>query len=229
MKRTIIFLMLVLLSTSVWAGTFRDDFNDGKIHRWWFQEGEGIWKVENGELVFQSQGDASGLILGKTTWKDYTVGVRAKIVKNQTHREFIEGIGIIGRTHSKTKSYFFGFALAPLSGKRVLIFNVDGSLIIQKPVGKAFQWRLDTWYNLRVVARESQFELYIDDTLMLEYTDEKYPSGKIGIVGSYEFTSAHFDDFFVTGDDVVPDDIMAMSVSPKTKLATTWATMKREQ
>ena len=59
MKWVPIFLAAILISSSLWAGTVTDDFEDGNFEGWRpsrFALGEQAeWTVEQGELVFTSK------------------------------------------------------------------------------------------------------------------------------------------------------------------------------
>jgi hypothetical protein len=64
----------------------------------------------------------------------------------------------------------------------------------------------------------------MNDELVIDYTDSTYPVGKVGIASMFSGTTAHFDDFSVTGDDV-PDGFVA-PVEANGKLATSWGKIK---
>ena len=89
---------------------------------------------------------------------------------------------------------------------------------------KPFEWKLNKWYQLKVEAKESRFKFYLDDELMIDYKDKTHPTGMIGFGSAVHTTTAHFDDFVATGDDI-PD--LNLSVSPQSKLAVIWAEEKR--
>jgi hypothetical protein len=91
---------------------------------------------------------------------------------------------------------------------------------------KPYEWELDTWYNLRVTAEGEHFKFYVDDELVLEYEDNVHPTGQVGVGVAYTKTTAHFDDFVVSGDDV-PN--LNYSVSSKGKLPTMWGKIKNSQ
>ena len=86
MKCSIIGLTLFLLAGSTWAGTFSDNFDDGNMDEWTlfrpFGQGS-AWKIENGEIILQAIDGPIGFDIGETTWKNYTVRAKTKIVKHQ--------------------------------------------------------------------------------------------------------------------------------------------------
>ncbi|MBI1925058.1 hypothetical protein HYR99_12520 [Candidatus Poribacteria bacterium] len=107
--------------------------------------------------------------------------------------------------------------------KRLNVWLVNNPDVPLHYESSPFEWELNTWYELKVTAEGDQFKIYVDDELVHDYVDATHPSGAIGISTLFAGTTAHFDDFSVTGDDV-PDT--ARAVDTKAKLATTWATIK---
>ena len=59
---------------------------------------------------------------------------------------------------------------------------------------------------------------------MIDYKDKTHPTSMVGVGSVVHTTTAHFDDFVATGDDI-PD--LTLSVSPQSKLAVIWAKEKR--
>ena len=61
------------------------------------------------------------------------------------------------------------------------------------------------WYQLKVEAKESRFKFYLDDELMIDYKNKTaHPTGMSSLGAAVHTTTAHFDDFVATGDDI-PD------------------------
>jgi len=163
----------------VWAGTLRDDFDDGNMDEWDLSRAFDSWKVENGELVITPRGVPVEFFIGETTWDDYTVRVKTKIVKSTG---VMEGFGIMVRK-PPLPLHYYGFLLGTAKGERFLF--------------------------------------YVDDQLVIDYTDDVHSKGKVGIGAGVSGTTAHFDDFSVTSDG-----IQSSSVSPKAKLVATWSQVK---
>ncbi|MBC8236396.1 DUF1080 domain-containing protein [bacterium] len=223
MKYTMIILTLFLMIKSTLAGTLTDDFNDGNMDEW-TKVGKGNWKIKNGELIMSPLNSPFGFAIGEETWTDYTVSVRTKIVKHQLNLGWTEGTGLGLRYSPEWNIYFFGLATLGLGAKETLCFYMRGVWIGFHFERKPFDWKLDTWYHLKVVAAGEQFQFYVDDELVLDYKDNVHPKGQISIGGGYAKTTAHFDDFAVSGDDV-PN--LNYSVSPKGKLPTMWGKIKK--
>ena len=223
MKHIVIGVALLLLTTPVWAGTLRDDFDDGDMDEWDLTEASGIWEVKDGEFVMTPRSFPSLFYIGKTTWENYTVRVKARIVKHQS-TGWLEGPHVLVRRQALPgHTNVFGFGNRG-GGKIAFAFYAIGR--DQAPmrfVSDPFEWELDTWYDLKVTAEGEQFWFYVDNRLMIHYTDDTYPKGKVGIGSSFNGITVHFDDFSVTGDDV-PD--LNLDVAPEEKLATTWGQVK---
>jgi hypothetical protein len=221
MKHAAIGVALLMLTTSVWAGTLRDNFDDGNMDEWDLSEADPFWEVKDGELVITARAFPVQFFIGETTWGDYTVRVRTRIVKHRATGN-IEGPAIPVRRESLMHTYGFGLGTRG-GGKIAYAFYVQGNTTPRHYVSEAFQWELDTWYDLKLTAEGEQFWFYVDNRLVIHYTDNVYSKGKVGIASAFNGTTVHFDDFSVTGDDV-PD--LNLAVSPEVKLATTWGKVK---
>ena len=224
MKHAMIGVALLMLTTSVWAGTLRDDFDDGDMDEWDLSKAGNIWEVKNGELVITPRSSPVVLSIGETTWDNYTVRVRTRIAKHQTTGN-IEGPNIVVRRQPLPEHhlYVFGLGTRGVSSKMAYAFYVQGDTTPRHFVSEPFEWELDKWYDLKLTAEGERLFFYVDNQLVIDYTDGVYPKGKVGIASAFRGTTAHFDDFSVTGDDV-PD--LNLDVSPEVKLATTWGKMK---
>ncbi len=231
-------LILFLTTASVWAGTFSDNFNDGNMDGWtpftFFpgQVAKSTWRIENGELIFEAIDTPIGFFIGESTWKNYTMRVKAKMVKHQYDVVWAEGLFSFIRINpnSPFNLYIFGIGTTgnarPISEEKraYATFGQEGSAAFHHFEFEPFEWQLDTWYDLRITAKEDFFQFYINGALVLEYTDATHPTGGVGIsVCCMRGTTVHYDDFSLTGDDV-PDTVTA--VDPQAKLATTWGKLK---
>ena len=226
MKYAMVGLMPFLMITSAWAGTLRDSFDYSNMNEWTIGGSpNNKWRIENGALVLESiDTPPISFTIGETTWNNYTVRVKAKIVKQQPCVDWIEAAALRMR-HDLNGRYLFGVGTSGLSPKRVFACFIQAdNPTAQHFVFNPFEWQLDTWYDLRVTAEEDKFQFYVDDALVLEYMDATYPTGGVGVAVCCIKTTVYFDDFSVTGDDVPNRDLV---VSPKTKLATTWAKIKQ--
>jgi len=227
---SIISFLAVGLAT---AGTLRDNFDDGDLEGWtpliWRNGENAVHKVENGEAILKSVGGGSIIILGQTSWKNYTVSVRCKLVKHQPTPGWNEAAGILMRSqpvqNDASDIYAFDLGTVGLNQKTIHAFFCSrGGNAMQHLQSKPFEWKLNKWYQLKVEAKEERFKFYLDNKLMIDYKDKTHSTGMIGIGSAVNTTIAHFDDFVATGDEI-PD--LNLSVSPRSKLAVTWAEEKR--
>lgn len=219
---TLVIVIMTILPATLWAGTLNDNFNSGNMSRWDLSGApQSMWAINNGELVVTPRSPVE-FYTGETTWKDYTISVRAKIAKSQPSGA-IESVNISARSKAPLYGYVFGLGTLSDSNKYIFCFRANGSTIVSISVFKPFEWELDKWYDLKLIAEGNRFRFYVNNELFIEYTDATYPAGKVGITAGFSTTTAHFDDFSVTGNDV--PDILS-SVPPKDKLVTTWGKIK---
>lgn len=85
MRLTIV-LFVFLLPLSAWAGTFRDDFEDGNIEGWkrFTVAGTNLsdWFVENGVLVCRRPNPyGAHLVIGDVSWQNYTIECDVKLIE----------------------------------------------------------------------------------------------------------------------------------------------------
>ena len=84
---------------------------------------------------------------------------------------------------------------------------------------------MNEWYKIKVVAKGEDFEFYINDELIAEWSDDKLKSGKVG-VRTYSSVS-HFDNVLITGSGIpASKGEPGAAVDSASKLATTWGNIK---
>jgi hypothetical protein len=236
MKFTMSFLTLFLLMTSAWAGTLRDNFDDGDLDGWklWkLGDQTTQWSVKDGELVSTSQNVctwASILMIGDYSWRDYEVKADFKV-------EQIFGLGC----GSRSPSVLTILRIAPDAMRGV-------NVLIQSGADKIFDWcacqaatgvggnvqtmqsidcvtvKEGEWYTMRVVANGDNYEMFIDETKICEHKNALPKDGTAGVGAAN--CEVHFDNVVIKGDDIPNMDLSA-AVSPKAKLAKTWGEIKQ--
>ena len=244
MKRIMVMLILMFLVSLAWAEVFRDDFNDGDLEGW-VVKGEA--SIENGELIIGfPPPDAGDIVVGLlgVVSKDYEVSVSVKIAELLFQPVIANGANIGLRAHSQdenekrpplqyTLSYNFllGRHTDGRRGIGAAIWHVDK--IVRLPDGRIdgvhfgnkllefspFQFRMQQWYRLKVLARGNRFQVFIDNKKMLDFLDDTYVEGRI-YLSSGHGNRVHFDDFEVRWGDALP-------VQLQRKLTTTWGQIKR--
>lgn len=231
MKWTVIILFTFLLAKSSWAGTLRDDFSDGNVDGWkqvhtadrFPQLRPGEQHVENGELVIRAVNGASGIYVGDATWKDYEIQVDANITEHQFLDD--EGVYFAARTRwpGVIGNYIFSLGVC---GNIKCVEGWYGIADDPNPHDVKFvpwDWELNRWYRLKLVASGKRFRFYVDDVLAMEYVDDTHKVGGVGFGVQWRATTARFDNAVITGDDV-PDK--NLSVKMQGVLTTTWGRVR---
>jgi hypothetical protein len=213
---------MLLCALPLAAGILEDNFDDGDMGGWKFERGlEEQWKIKDGELILGSNMSLTGFSIGEYGWRDYTVGARVKITKHQPVLGLSEMATIIVRAKDPANFYVFGIGTLGLSNRQAQGYHFEaGKTGGFKKV--PFAWKLDTWYDLKVEVKGNQYKLYVHGELMFEYISELFQAGKVGL-GVGNSVTAHFDNFFATGDDVTGNP---QAVPPPAILATTWGKLK---
>jgi len=231
-----VFLSILLVSISAWAGTWRDDFNDDDLNGWrmykhvWKDRiipDDGNWRIENGAVIGGDRATNITYVLlmdKRWSWADYTAEVSVKfpeplqlwavvtlgVAPKESNASGLDIIHLLGGTFAEGFSY-----VAPG------LFNH----IIAQP----FEIKVDRWYRLkikiveRIDDEEGIVQCFIDDQPILQFRG--YRKGALGL--STCGAVVLFDNLVVTGPGIPDGGSGAKAVRPKGKLATTWAGLKR--
>lgn len=239
LKLTVIGLTLFLQLTSAWAGTLRDNFDDGNLNGWRSFKGQANnlpvdqsaqWFVEEGELVHISKDVcmwASILGIGDNTWRDYEFECQFRMEKFflpgcgflplvgfgvhfDEPKEFINGLDIVVGTGGGGV-WNLPFCERFFQGNHVQLGGV-GNISLEQ--GK--------WYTAKIIVKGNSYKMFVDNRLLCDNKSDFPDAGAAGLMGKNG--EVHFDNVVITGNDI-PD--LDMNVSPRGKLATTWGEMKR--
>jgi hypothetical protein len=223
MRLIVIVLLMSLLAISIWAGTFRDNFNDGNFRGWTTPFG-GEWSVKDGAVLCQHSSKTVVLSIGEPDWEDYTVTFDGKI---ESHNGMYAIGGMIRSDERNFNDVYFCLARTLVGGDRI----ETGVSEAQQPVGTIindnFSLELDKWYNFRATLMGTQFDFFLDNELVISVDYNDYPlpqSGKFSLWSRWADKS-YFDNVVITGNDV-PD--LNLSVTPKSKLTNTWGRIKHD-
>jgi len=229
-RQTIIVVLFVCIlpTSSVLAGTWGDDFEKDFFVGW---DGlDNCWAVEKGECsgeYWNAPKDMAEFIwTGNIGWKDYTVMCKMKFA--ETPSGFA---GISFRDTNVGRYMFFINADADTAdGWKELPQSVTSLSEIPLP----FNLSKDVWYELKVIVKGDNFEFYIGGKPAGEFTDNSFPSGRVGLC--VRNTHAHFDDLIISGDDVEDGGSwdpakhpVEKAVESKGKLAKVWGEIKSNQ
>jgi hypothetical protein len=235
MRISTVGLCLLLFPALVWAGTFRDDFEDGDLKGWtvWnVRGGNSVWKVESGKLIDERKDMwASFVILDESVgWKDYEMEFEAMIKQSLEANFTFVVIGVRVSDNSININHI-GPALAYnwiADGNRAIVYGraIKGAqeLELADLVEQPYPVQMNKWYKLKLSAIGNQFRLYIDDVLQREFTFDGYESG--GVLMAAGGCIAHFDNVVITGPDIPNGGPGLTPVAPKGKLATRWGKLK---
>lgn len=217
MRTAILFCILLVFSTSVFAGTWKDDFEDANLADWEQAGAAAKWIESKGVVVSElppvESGNRSFLVTGEQSWKDYTVTVNLRIV-NLVGGDWC---GILLRYNDENSYYWFGLSAAWTSYAAGTANETKEQENLRVGFGQ--------WYALRVEAKNDNFKFFINDELAFELTDSLLPSGRVGLLTQNSMTE--FDDFSITGPEI-PDGGPGFPVEPKDRLATTWSKIKQQ-
>ena len=217
-----IVLLAFLLATSAWAGTWRDNFDDGEMDEWTVI-GNGNSEFEYGQVRLEPLNSGYGFTFGESTWQNYTVSVKMKITEHQSdsYLAVLAGLGL--RFMSPESLYLFGLGTIGQSPRQAIVIRMQNLNFFDQSQEAPFEWQLGEQYTLKVIATGNQFQFLVNNVMVLEYVDSTKPAGSIGLAIGTSNIVAYYDDFVLTGDDV-PDNVTA--VPPKAKLTTTWGRLK---
>lgn len=191
------------------------NFEDG--NQGWEQI-NGTMKVEKGELIV-SGSDGVAVLPDSDwddKWTDYSIECKMMMETGP------DNMGVLLRYQASDTYYIFSV----MNGRQqVEIWSLVAGNYTEEKV-TAFENEMGEWYTVKVTAEGENFEMYVNDELIIEWSDDKLETGKAG-VRTYASTS-HFDDFLVKGEGIPtsPGEPGA-AVKSERKLATTWARLKK--
>lgn len=171
-----------------------DDFNGGNANGW---SDTTNWLVvnDNGNYVYKSAGSKThkNSLRGETSWSDYTVKAKVKLLDNATHG------GIYARYQDSNNYYLLYF-----NGHDDLFLNRNNGLGSTKIGGVLYRYQLNNWYELKLTVQSGLIQVYVDDQKLFQVHDyyngaPLLNSGKIGLFAYNSFVE--FDDVEVTEEN----------------------------
>jgi hypothetical protein len=206
----------MLLPAGTYAGTLFDDF--GKESDLWVVD-SGEWKVEDGvyhqtDTVTNGSSGVFSYIEGSDKWgNDFTIEVKVNIQSGTSLES-----GIFYKWQDINNHFH---AMIDQSDSQVRINNRAGGW--QQNQNIAMPFKLDEWYDLKVIVKDNDYKIFLDGKKIQEYEREALVNS--GFSGLKTVTSeAFFDDFKVTGPSV--PDFGRLPVEYAGKLAATWGQIK---
>ncbi len=207
-------LFAVLFSLPSFAGTqlwdFEKDSGDWKV-------ANGTWAVKGGIYQLSKGGQAEHSLIGEEDWDDYTIEAKVRLDEGSW-------AGIVFRAKSEMEYYVYYLNvpgnISELWRHKAGAWNARDNISQPKAVGGVVIANGE-WLDMKIVVEGDKFTLYLNDEKQVEDSDNVYDKGKVGVWG-WE-TGASFDDFTVSGDNIVD----TLAVNPNRKLTTTWGHLKK--
>ena len=114
--RSIIIIFMLLIVLPAWAGTFRDDFEDGNLDGWTTRNlfGNGEWTIQDGKLSGWNENGTSAIFMEPSEWKDYTLEASVCLLEKRGNAEMEMSLTVRSAPQSLT---FYGFCLQFAGGK----------------------------------------------------------------------------------------------------------------
>ena len=210
---SLIMLLGIAFSLPTFAGTqlwdFEEDHKDWKV-------ANGEWEIKGGVYHVDRGGQAEHSLIGEEDWDDYTIEAKVRLDEHNW-------AGIVFRAESEMEYYVY-YLNVP-NNKTELWRHKKGGWaardnIAQIPAVEKVKIENGEWIDMKVVVEGSEFQIHLNGKLQGEHDDDTYKTGQVG-VWAWE-TEASFDDFTVSGDNIVD----TLAVDANDKLATTWGRLK---
>ena len=251
MKALSIGLGIFILTCSAGAGVFLETFDDRDIIKQWQEltilnlqgglPGPQAWKIVGGQLqslIIRDERVTRLFVIGDEEWQDYDIEVDVKPLRKHGPAHIV----IASRIHQDKKDQTWGILCTigdtPIPEPKSMALCFGGRLL----GGDAFlhyetkpyrSLSVKSWSHLKLSVHGKLLTFWINGKQVLgpvileakifkeaqrEFPD--YPKGKVGFgVSNY---SVLFDNLRITTGDDIPK-----SVTPRTKLATTWGNLKQ--
>ena len=249
-------LLIVLLTaassvSTVYSGTFVDDFSDGDLDGWdifgfprKLARDDVVW-IEDEHLVLDTRikekelPDIALKVVSlelqtgdEENWDSYTLTlrVRFKLVQREGDRSSFN-VSVRRQWHNDGEVDFQSMSIFPgIQGVDVATNSPDdpkGQARNRKKlqlVDPGRRIKLNRWIPIKIVAEKDLFEFNFGDNLLVQYEDETSVPGTVGFSLGHGLL-VHLDDVKITGPEI-PNIGNPQSVNPEARLATTWGEIK---
>ena len=241
MKSLLVGSVIFFCTFSAWADTFLETFDAVDMEGWQeliMLDGEpGSWEVLDGELQAISRGGLTRLLVtGDETWKDYTITVDIKPLKKHGPGN----IAIVARVMEDWVVWCVIGNLPILEPDSRAIcqcgnFHEEKSRLLKSKRSPFL--KLNKWSTMKLSVSGNILTLWVNGKQILGVMEipepivvpgllEEFPEFLTGGAG-FGLTNytARFDNITITGEGI--PDKGGLSVEPRTKLATMWASLKQ--
>lgn len=174
--RTMATLCILLIALPAWAGTWRDDFEDGNLNGW-VPVGDAKWEVVDGRCkVSIAAGDDlfALLMIGELGWSDYSVEMEFQPNQPTTW------IGLSVRVRDPQNCYIWAVDCTDKTVHWITIVEDQINIITENPVAVGPEK-----HTLKAAVKGSQLQGYYDGIHIRTVQLQDFRTGKAGIlVGS---------------------------------------------
>jgi hypothetical protein len=196
--KIIVSLLLSLMASVAFAGTWSDDFSANVIGPQWRGDRD-HFAIFEGALNGISASPLAPVPLRwievGSNWDDYVVQCRMNVV---TPNLAVCTKGALILRHNGNEGYVFALHVAT---KTVEVYRLsDQEMLLSQPE----PLELQRWYRVRAELQGETMSFFLDDKPMGQITDKRSASGSVGLAVQ-DAMSVLFDDFTVTGPKVQND------------------------
>lgn len=165
----IVGLIFTVFAPTTYAKSFNDNFNDGKVSKWWWlgfslanPANNGNWRVENGVLLQDTGNDGVIALINDTQISDQTIETKVKLNGPSG------GGGLV--LWFKDNNNWTHVILYPAGGFIEVHAHLNGVTSGSQYPYPSLQ--NDTWYDLKVVADSTRGDLdvYLDGNYLFTHT-----------------------------------------------------------
>ncbi|ARN57922.1 LamG-like jellyroll fold domain-containing protein [Sedimentisphaera salicampi] len=172
------------------------------------ENGAGTWSKDNGELIQSSLGTDIHFEFGDQSWTDYELTLEAR--KDEGN----EGFLVVFRAENSDNLYWLNLG-GWENSQHAVEKETGGSR--STLVSSAGSINTDQWYDIRIRCEGSSWQVYLDGSLLFDFTDSESPfsSGQIG-VGSWA-TKVRYRNIQVTdlpGEEVLFSGLPVLPAQP---------------
>jgi len=233
-------VLILTLATAGYAGTWRDNFNDGELNGWTHvtkaakDPWESTWESQENSLQTMLTVHFNNPRLGQVA--DF---LQLTILPPREKHTVTEGISIkkegggsfgiaIGMLLPPEDRNFASVYLFSTTAIWAIKFDKTGGFDLfagQNPVIR-HKPQID---QMKIIFDAGRFQLFSGNQLIADFKDETFETIDLLGLMAWGFSGLHatIDDFVISGPRV-PNGTGDLRVSPKNRLATKWGSLKRE-
>ena len=215
---------LFLLSSFVYAGECKDDFEDGNAAGW--REVAGDWEVQEGDYVqlgggMNVIGVPRTIIQSPWEFSDGTIEVTIEFDRRSDGAELPT---ILYRMIDDDNGYAFRVSSDRLEKGKFQ----DGQY--NNIRGDAFPIDIGKSCRIKLEIQGMFTKAYYNDVVKIRVgdLDETFQKGKVGLAVFDANRPIYFDDFIINGAEVYPFAPLSQKVDPGGKLASAWGEIKTQ-